>query len=161
MFYLQHTLSRTQAAQNESTVSASQSVTSVNFSLYSPQKPSTNQNTLVENPSNQSTPPRQQLARPTNQSTPPRQPSDRPANQNSPSTLSASELSPVQRQPMGHEHLFSPGRESMVSHSTEKDHEEVAIENAALTHLKQFQEYMNKYVNNLSLLVVFKCLLKA
>lgn len=49
---------------------------------------------------------------------------------------------------MGHEHLFSPGRESMVSHSTEKDHEEFAIEAAAMTHLKQFQEYINKYVQS-------------
>ena len=152
--------SRTQpSSQNESTVSSTQQVAAVDFSLYSPQKPSTtNQNTLVESSSNQSTPPRtrsanpnsftglnnqnEQLGFPASQSTPPRQ--SRSANQNSPSRLAANEISPVQKQPMGHEHLFSPGRESVVSHSTEKDPEEVTIENAALGHLKQFQDYINK-----------------
>lgn len=100
-------------------------MTAVNFSFHSPPRPSANQST------------RSDL-----QATPPRQPHARPANETSPKVVSANQLSPVQSYPASQDHLFSPGRDSFVSHSTEKD--EIAIENAAMSHLKQFQDYMNR-----------------
>lgn len=92
---------------------------------------------------NQDTPPRGAA----NQTTPPRQ----SANQQSPSRSEASELSPVLRPvtQYGRVATYSPGGDSLVSHSTEKDPGEVTeatIETAAMSHLKQFQDYMNRCV---------------
>ena len=50
--------------------------------------------------------------------------------------------------------LYSPGQDSVVSHSTAKDEAIVEtadeardIETTAATHLKEFQEYINRYID--------------
>ncbi|XP_045201260.2 uncharacterized protein LOC123554904 isoform X2 [Mercenaria mercenaria] len=119
-------------------VVSAQTAPSVNFSLCTPNRPPTNQSSAFMPLPNQNTPPRGAA----NQSSPPQQ----SANQQSPSRSVANQFSPVLR----HHALptFSPGGESMVSHSTEKDHGEVteaSIETAAMSHLKQFHDYMNSF----------------
>lgn len=113
-------------------VTQSQSVTNVNFSLYSPVKPSASDSATLETSANHSTPPRHRPPRPPNKYA-------------SPGEVSANHLSPVQRHPTNQNYLSSPGKDSVISHSTEKDFEEASIETAAMMRLKQFQEYMNKY----------------
>ncbi|KAH3803608.1 hypothetical protein DPMN_131873 [Dreissena polymorpha] len=66
----------------------------------------------------------------------------------SPTMSSAIHLSPVLGKSTNQDHgsILSPGRESYVSHSTEKDRDDANIETAALSHLKQFQDYLNRYL---------------
>ncbi|XP_060572624.1 uncharacterized protein LOC132730664 isoform X2 [Ruditapes philippinarum] len=119
-------------------VISAQSAPSVNFSLCAPNLQPANQNSSFRPLTNQTTPPR----RSANQTSPTQQ----LANEQSPSRSVANQFSPVLRQYT--QPTFSPGGESMISHSTEKDHGEVteaSIETAAMSHLKQFHDYMNSF----------------
>ena len=140
LFYLQRTQSVTGASEdaNVSSVTAV-SMPAVNFSFFSP-RPSANQQADNSQSTNQNTPPRNATGS---------QLDDvnlKSANENKPNNLQANELSPVQRN-SNHQDphaLSSPGRDSIVSHSTEKAPDDVDIETAALSHLKQFQDYMSR-----------------
>ncbi|WAR28879.1 CNTRB-like protein, partial [Mya arenaria] len=133
----QTTQSRTAGASDANT--SSMSVPAVNFSLLSPRPQPANQTTESSQLANQTTPPRNQTAN--------RNDCNKSTNDTDPKSLSANQISPVQRNPANGDYvaMFSPGKDSFVSHSTEKEPEDVSIETAALSHLRQFQDYMNSF----------------
>ncbi|XP_052214338.1 CAP-Gly domain-containing linker protein 1-like [Dreissena polymorpha] len=138
------TQSRTDDADdtNSSILTTSTSIPAVNFSLLTPRPQPANQASESHHSTNQKephTPPRQQH---TNQSH-----AHSLTNQMSPTMSSAIHLSPVLGKSTNQDHgsILSPGRESYVSHSTEKDRDDANIETAALSHLKQFQDYLNSF----------------
>ncbi|KAH3803651.1 hypothetical protein DPMN_131917 [Dreissena polymorpha] len=127
---------------NSSILTTSTSIPAVNFSLLTPRPQPANQASESHHSTNQKephTPPRQQH---TNQSH-----AHSLTNQMSPTMSSAIHLSPVLGKSTNQDHgsILSPGRESYVSHSTEKDRDDANIETAALSHLKQFQDYLNSF----------------